>query len=196
MSLMRLLDELRVLASNGLKYADNHYDRERYERMLELVSEHYSDAVGLPVEEVRGRFSVELGHVTPKIGSDGAIFDDDGRLLLMQRTGCGTWCLPCGWIEPSESPEEAVVREVREETGLEVSSTRLVGLFHRMASIESGPHGVVSVLYLCEVDGGTLTCSSEGQDLRYWAVEDVPAWFAHHEILARAAKRAHEDKTE
>ena len=112
-------------------------------------------------------------------------------MLLMKRTGCGTWCLPYGWIEPSETPEEAVVREVREETGLRVSSARLVGLFPRMASDDSGPHGVVSVLYLCDVDGGTLTCSSEGLDLRYWNIDEVDDWFAHHDTLARAARDAY-----
>ena len=188
MDILQLLDEVRILASNGLEYADNEYDRERYTRLMELVAEYYGHVLDLPPKEVRDRFRRELGHVTPKVGSDGAIFNDSGHILLMQRVDNGTWCLPCGWIEPDETPSEAVSREVREETGLEVRPKKLVGLFPRQVGGTAGPHIVISVLYLCEVLGGTLACSFEGLGLRYWEIDDVPEWHAHHERLARAAK--------
>ena len=190
MDILRLLDEIRILAANGLKYADNEYDRVRYARLRDLVEEHYGEVLELPGAEVRERLRAELGHITPKVGGDGAIFNDSRRILLMRRADNGTWCLPCGWVDPDESPSETVVREVREETGLHVRAERLVGLFARPASVEAGPHGVVSVLFICEVESGTLSCSSEGLELRYWEIEDVPEWHAHHELLARAAWEA------
>jgi hypothetical protein len=147
MDALELLDEIRILASNGLKYAGNEYDRVRYARLLELVEEYYGQALDLPPSEVRERFRAELGHITPKVGSDGAIFDDAGRILLMRRVDTDTWCLPCGWMEPSESPSET---------------------------------------------GGTLACSPEGLELRYWEIEEVPEWYAHHERLARAARDAND----
>lgn len=61
-----LLDELRILATIGLRYADNPYNEQRYERILELVSEWYGRSVDLPATEVRERFAAELGYVTPK----------------------------------------------------------------------------------------------------------------------------------
>ena len=190
MDVLELLDEVRILASNGLKYADNEHDRGRYERLMDLVEEYYGRALDMPVQEVRARLRAELGHITPKVGGDGAIFDDSGRILLMRRADNGTWCLPCGWTEPGESPCETVAREVEEETGLTVRPTKLVGLFPRRPGGTTGPHGVISVLYLCAVEGGTLTCSPEGLELRYWELDDVPEWHAHHERLARAARDA------
>jgi ADP-ribose pyrophosphatase YjhB (NUDIX family) len=138
--------------------------------------------------EASERFRAELGHITPKVGSDAAIFDDSGRILLMLRADDRTWCLPCGWIEPGESPAEAASREVEEETGLLVHPTELVGLFPRPAGVRTSPHGVISVLYLCDVERGALRRSDEGLELRYWEVDDVPQWHAHHELLARAAQ--------
>jgi len=193
MDRLAFLDEIRVLAENGLKYAQNEYDERRYGRLLELATSGYGEVLGLPTEEVARRFAEELGHVTPKIGADGALFDEAGRILLMLRADEGTWCLPCGWIEPNETPWEAAAREVLEETGLAVEVTDLVGLFPRTAGPDAGPHGVVSVLYLCRVEDGTLTCSPEGRELRYWAIDDVPVWHAHHETLARAAARARDE---
>jgi len=190
MDILALLDEIRMLAANGLKYADNEYDRVRYARLMELAEEHYSQVFEVPAEDVRERFRAELGHITPKVGGDGAIFDDAGRILLMRRADNGTWCLPCGWVDPGEGPSDTVLREVEEETGLRVRLSKLVGVFARPASVEAGPHGVVSVLFLCEVEGGTLSCSSEGLELRYWEIEQVPEWHAHHGLMARAARDA------
>ena len=90
MNLAELLDELRILAKNGLHYTDDPYDEERYERLLELASEYYAEAVELPPDTVRERFADELGHVTPKVGGRAAIFDDDGRALLIKRSDDGT----------------------------------------------------------------------------------------------------------
>lgn len=190
MDILELLDEIRILASNGLQYANNEYDRARYARLMELAEKHYGAVLEMPGAEVRARFRAELGHITPKVGSDAAIFDDSGRILLMLRSDNRTWCLPCGWIEPGESPAEAIAREVEEETGLVVRPGKLVGLFPRPAGNRIGPHGVISILYICDVQRGTLTCSEEGIELRYWKMDDVPAWHAHHELLARAAQEA------
>lgn len=192
MDALELLDELRVLAANGLEYADNEYDRARYTRLMELVETHYETVLELPAPETRQRFRAELGHITPKVGSDGAIFDETGRLLLMQRAPEGTWCLPCGWMEPWESPRQTVVREVREETGLDVSPVELVDVFFRPAGREGAPHATVSILFLCDVTGGELRCSREGLDLRYRRIEDVENWFAHHRRMALAARSARE----
>ncbi|WP_224270868.1 NUDIX hydrolase N-terminal domain-containing protein [Haloprofundus salinisoli] len=187
MDLMRLLDELRVLSQNGLRYADNPYDEERYERILELTCRYYGEVLDLPSDDVRERFAAELGHVTPKVGAEAAVFDSAGRILLMRRADDGTWCLPCGWVDPNESPAEAAVRETREETGLDVSVTELVDVYHYAPSERFGPHGRVDVLYRCAVEGGSLERSHEGEALDYWEIADVPVWHKAHETYARAA---------
>jgi len=190
MDILPLLDELQILARNGLTYAQNPYDRERYARLLELASLYYGAALDLPPAEVRHRLAADLGHATPKVGADAAIFDHEGHLLLMQRADDGRWCLPCGWVEPHESPAEAAIREAREETGLEVRPVHLVEVFTRVPSALYGPHAVVAVVYLCEVTGGTLQGSHEGLDLRYWPIPAVPLWHADHERYAMAASTA------
>jgi len=189
MNILPLLDELRTIARNGLTYATNPYDRERYERLLELTSSSYGTILDLPSAEVRRQLQAELGYITPKVGADGAIFDDAGRILLGQRTDNGRWCLPCGWLDPNESPAEAVLREIQEETGLQAHIVQLVDVYTRRPSVDYGLYTMVAVLYLCEVEGGTLRASHEHHDVRYWAIEDVPNWHAQHRDLALTAQR-------
>lgn len=187
MNIFSLLDELRTIARNGLTFAQNPYDRERYERLLSLTEAGYAEALALPQPSVRDALARELGYITPKVGADAAIFDEQGRILLHQRADDRRWCLPCGWLEPNESPEQAVVRETWEETGLHVRPVELVGVFHRPPSPEWGVFSMVAICYLCEVTGGELTLSHEGLALAYWPVDKVPAWHGTHERYARAA---------
>jgi ADP-ribose pyrophosphatase YjhB (NUDIX family) len=89
-----------------------------------------------------------------------AIFDEAGRICLIQRADNGHWALPGGAIEDDETAAAAAVREVKEETGLEVKVVRLVGVCSnpRETAI-TYPDGTtriwVSVLFECAVVGGT-----------------------------------------
>jgi 8-oxo-dGTP pyrophosphatase MutT (NUDIX family) len=182
-----LLDELRTLAQNGLRYADDPYDEARYERLLALASEYYGEALDLPPASVRERFAEELGHVTPKVGGRAAIFDDEGRALLIERADDGTWSQPGGYTEPNETPAETALRETKEETGLEVEPVELVGVYPRRPG-EYGPHGLVGVVYLCEVVGGEFEPSRERVDIDYLPVEEVPEWHKDHRTSVADAR--------
>lgn len=187
MDILALLDELRAIARNGLQFASDPYDRERYERLMMLTTQTYSALLEVPDEIMRARLWNEVGYITPKVGADAAIFNENGEILLMERSDGSGWCLPCGWVEPNERPVEAVVREAREETGLEIEVKQLVGVFTRMPSAENGPHTTIAVVHLCEIIGGELTLSHEGSALRYWPIEEVQDWHATHKRYARAA---------
>lgn len=182
--LVGLLEELQTIARNGLNYTQNVYDRERYERLMAVTALQYEQLVG---RELGSWFSAEIGHITPKVGADAAIFNEQGEILLMERIDGSGWCLPCGWLEPNERPVDACIREAREETGLEVVATQLVGIFTRMPSAKHGPHTMVACVHLCEVVGGELTLSHEGRALRYWPIDAVPHWHATHKKFAQAA---------
>ena len=187
MDIFSLLDEIQTIARNGLNHDTPPYDRERYERLLKLAAQSYSELLDAPEAELRARFLDELGYITPKIGTDAAIFNERGEILLMERADGSGWCLPCGWVEPNEKPAEAVIREVREETGLDVKITRLVGVFTRKASARYGPHSMIAIVHLCEVTGGELTLSHEGSGLKYWPIDEVTDWHATQEKYARGS---------
>jgi ADP-ribose pyrophosphatase YjhB (NUDIX family) len=105
----------------------------------------------------------------------GAIVRDDaGRLLLIQRghdPDAGLWSLPGGRIEPGETDEQALVREMREETGLTVRPGPLVGAVSR-----PGPGGSVIDIrdYRATVTAGTLTAGDDAADARWVAPADLP----------------------
>ncbi len=185
--LLTLLEELQSIGRTGLNYSSDPYARAHYSRLLELAATHYGQALDLPAAEVRARLQGELGSITPKVGADAAIFDAEGRMLLVERADDRCWGLPAGWVDPNEAPPNTARREAREELGLEVEPVQLVDVMFRPASVAYGPHAVVSVVYLCEVRGGEITLSHEVLAARYWALDEVPVWHKDHQKFARAA---------
>jgi ADP-ribose pyrophosphatase YjhB (NUDIX family) len=184
-----LLDELRTIAHNGLTYTTNPYDRERYQKLLDLTIERYSEELNTPSGEVRKRLTAELGYVTPKVGSDAAIFDEQGRILLIKRADDGTYGLPGGWMDPNESPAETAAREVHEETGYFARALQLVGVFSEYPGVaQRRVHTWVSIVYLCEITGGEAQTSHETTQIGYWTIEDVPTWHNVHQQYALAAR--------
>lgn len=93
----------------------------------------------------------------------GIAHDPQGRLLLIRRANDpdrGMWSIPGGRIEPEETDTEAVVRELREETGLDVTPGTLVG------TLTYGPYEIYD--YACRVDGGVLQAGDDASDAQ-WA---------------------------
>jgi 8-oxo-dGTP pyrophosphatase MutT (NUDIX family) len=189
-----LLDEVQAIARSGLHYSENPFDRERYTKLLAAAQREYVARTALDSSAVRERFETEIGYVTAKVGADAAVFDDQDRILLVHRADDGKWGLIAGWVDPNESPERTVVRELAEEAGLQGRVDGLVGVFFREASAGEHPHGTVSIVYRCSIMGGRPTPQlHEVTEVAWRAIDDVPTgdWHHHHEHLARCALDAH-----
>lgn len=116
-------------------------------------------------------------------------FIQDGPKILLVRQAYGEWywSLPGGKMEPGESIDEAAVREVREETGLEVRVTRVVGLYS--VPVENG----LAVTFEAEVIGGTLQPANEIIECRYFPPDQLPEPVRAHLRERVADWRAHLD---
>lgn len=127
------------------------------------------------------------------------IYDAEGRLLVVQLHGRDLWGLPGGGIEPDETPEETVVREVREETGLEIRVDALANVFggpelhHTYVGGDQGAY--VMIAYRCTIIGGVARPDGdEVTELRYISRGDlenlsVPGW--GHIVMGDALRSSH-----
>jgi ADP-ribose pyrophosphatase YjhB (NUDIX family) len=120
--------ELAALAQNGLNYATDRYAVARYRRLQAMTAEILAMLTGGDAGEFRSALAAEGGHATPKVDVRGALFDDAGRVLLVQEKRDGRWTLPGGWADALDPPAQAVEREFAEEAGLTVRAVRLAAL--------------------------------------------------------------------
>jgi len=132
-------------------------------------------AISEYLRTLRSRVGTSL-LVVPSV--TGVVFDDDGRLLLVQHSNGGVWLLPGGAIDPDEAPQDAVVREVWEETGLHVEPVSLCAVLggpeYRVRYENGDETTYVMSLFECRRLGGVLRADlEETLDARYFAAADL-----------------------
>jgi ADP-ribose pyrophosphatase YjhB (NUDIX family) len=117
-----------------------------------------------------------------RTAASAAIFDAQGRILLHQRSDNNKWALPSGYIEIGETADQAVIREVKEETGYDISVTRLIGIYSepRHTTI-TYPEGdtvcYISILFECKIVGGTPTLNDESTAMDCFLHNELPQPF-------------------
>ena len=127
----------------------------------------------------------------------GCVFDTDGKVLLQRRGDSKKWGFPGGAIELGETPEMAAVREVKEETGLDVRVSGLIGIYTDgdMEYPNGDKAHSLCIVYSLEKIGGQLKCDDpETLELQYFELDEIPELFCkqHEEIKNDLQKRQNE----
>ena len=152
-TLLEQARELQALAQTGLMYCKDPFDRERYERIRAMAVDMLS---------------------TPKLDTRAAIFDEEGR-ILMTHENSGEWSLPGGWVDENQSIRSNAVKEVKEETGLDVRGERLIAVQdcanHNALTY---PYGVLKFFVLCSRAGGWFSANIETTEIRYFEEDRLP----------------------
>ncbi len=159
--LLRWSETLAGIARTALGFTDNLYERERFEEVLrvaadiraaadddvvhEALVEHWMGGVGRGIE----------GYVTPKVAVGAVVGNNAGEVLLVQRADSGVWLYPTGWADVGYSASEVAVKEVHEETGVEVEPVQLIALLDGLRlGFTRVP--LYSLVFHCRVVGGAV----------------------------------------
>ena len=119
----------------------------------------------------------------------GALILRDGKILFQRRTDNGKWGLIGGLVEMNETYAEAALREIREETGLEVRLDSFLGIFHNHDMVWSNGDAahVISAIYTASIVSGEPRIDEESYELRFFAPEEIPELFAEDHVAALEA---------
>ena len=124
----------------------------------------------------------ETVFVDPKVAV-AVVASDGGRILMVKRAidpMMGRWSLPAGYVDRGEEVEEAAVREVREETGVEVRLDSLLGVYSRQGA------PVILVVYAATITAGVATPGEEAQDVGLFNVDEMPEMpFPHDDQIMK-----------
>ncbi|WNJ80912.1 NUDIX hydrolase [Cedecea neteri] len=164
--------KLNAIAQNGLTYAKDVFDKERYEALRDIAEDLLHSRFNIDSETLNP--VSESGYATPKTDVRAFVIRD-GKVLMVKEAEDGKWSLPGGWADVGDTPSAAVCREVREETGLEVKVTKLLGVWDRnLHGHPPLPWHVYKLIFLCEETGGNLALSHESTDIGFFAINDLP----------------------
>jgi len=158
---LRWAETLSAIARTGLGFTQSLYEQERFEEVLKVAA----DIRAAAVEEVIAEALYEewltsvgqgvAGYVTPKVAVAAIVGNDQGEILLTQRADSGIWLYPVGWADVGYSPSEIAVKEVYEETGIEVEPVALISVLDGLR-LGFAHIPMYSILFHCRMLGGEL----------------------------------------
>lgn len=121
------------------------------------------------------------------ISVDAVIIKNSGILLIKRGSQPykGFWGTPGGYVDWDESAEDAVRREVKEETGLDVARTQLVGVY---SDPTRHPKQTINIVYMAEVTDGTAIPSDDATEAKWFSISELPdeLAFDHKQNIADA----------
>ena len=188
--LVRWGEALSAIARTGLGFTESLYERERFEEILHVAGEIRAtaattlardgqptvagDAGGFVQEWLKGVGAGVAGYVTPKIAIGAVVGNENGEILLVQRGDSGVWLYPTGWADVGYSAAEVAVKEVREETGIEVEAVRLIMVLDGLRiGITQIP--LYSLVFQLRPVGGELRAHPlECRDVGWFAEDALP----------------------
>ena len=184
-TLLRWAESLAGVARTGLGFTQSQYERERFEEILKIAGDikmterdgdvGVGDASGYVTEWMREVGHGVAGYQTPKVAVGAAVTNDRGELLLIQRADSGFWLYPTGWCDVGYSAPEVVVKEVLEETGIEVEPVRLIGVLDGMR-LGASRIPLYSLLFFCRAIGGSLNIHPlECTDAGWFSRDNLPS---------------------
>jgi len=178
--LVRWAEALSGIARTGLGFTESLYERERFEEVLKVAGDirvaagAEAEAEVLVEEWLAAVGDGVAGYVTPKVAVGAIVGNDKHELLLVQRADSGVWLYPTGWADVGYSASEVVVKEVLEETGIEVEPVQIVAVLDGLR-LGFTRIPLYSLVFHCRVVGGELKAHPlEVSDVGWFAEDALP----------------------
>lgn len=129
--LLLLAKRVQAVAENGLHYAENDYDRDRYNDLSEVAARMISLISHKPLGTIQVQTSERNGYRTPKVDVRSVIFNDRHEILMVKERVDSCWSLPGGWCDVGFTPSEVAVKEAFEEAHIRVKANRVLAVFDK-----------------------------------------------------------------
>ena len=169
--------QLQAIASTGVHFADDPYDRERYEEVAHIAQQMLSALGNVPIEKIEGLVTdFAKGYATPRIDVRGAVIQDD-RILLVREKADGLWSLPGGYADVGLSAAENVAKEISEEANIQVAVKSLYSVRHKAKHpYTEDPRDFYKFFFLCEqTDDADPTPGLETGNVGFFNQYELPA---------------------
>jgi ADP-ribose pyrophosphatase YjhB (NUDIX family) len=173
--LMRDIIRLKSIADLGLLYHNNDFDKERYEELREISLRMLSIFSNQSMDELNTLLPVAKDYPTVKVDIRALILSPDKKVLLVKESMDGKWSLPGGWADVGYSAKETIIKEIKEETGLDAEVKYLLAVFDKHKHLHPPePHYVFKLLFYCEAISTELQKGFDVLDVGYFNIDELP----------------------
>ncbi|NHF58793.1 NUDIX hydrolase [Flavobacteriaceae bacterium TP-CH-4] len=172
---LELIKRIKALADTGLIYAENGYDRERYEELMNISLQLMAHTADRPLAVLKDFFMPANDYPTVKVDVRGFVLNEADEILMAKESVDGKWAIPGGWADVGDSPSEAVVKEIYEETGLTTKVVRLLAVYDKKCHPHPPqPFYIYKLNFLCKITGGKLRHGFDMQGAAFFRLDTLP----------------------
>jgi ADP-ribose pyrophosphatase YjhB (NUDIX family) len=166
--------EVQQLAQTGNAFAVTNYEKDRYKRLSEIVTEIIEHHTQLDKEAVQKVLMEQPGYATPKVDVRSVVIKEN-KILLVQESTDNCWAMPGGWADVGDYPSQVAIRETKEESGYDVKPIKIIGVFdaNRTGRRLEFFHAF-KIIFLCELIGGEAKTSDETLDVKFFSFNELP----------------------
>jgi len=170
-----LIKRIKALADTGLVYAKDEYDRERYKELKEISLQLMAQVSGRSLNVLQDFYLPEKDYPTVKVDVRGLILNEKDEILMTKESIDGKWTIPGGWADIGDTPSEAIIKEIKEETGFEAETLRLLAVYDKSRHPHPPqPFYVYKLNFLCRITGGKLQSGFDIQDVDFFPLDKLP----------------------
>jgi len=171
---MKWAEKLQSIAQAGLAYSTDKYDIERFEEIRNLSVEILKNYSDLEIHKIKEIFAGETGYQTPKVDVRAVVFKED-KILLVREKAIKKWCMPGGWADTGLSIKENLIKESKEEAGIDVEPVRIIALMDRNRhNYPRIPLSIYKVFVECKYLSGEFIDNIETEAADYFSLNNLP----------------------
>ncbi len=167
--------EIQAIGQIGLAYTKNVFDIERFERLREIACEMMALKTGQSLDVIKDSFAFDKGYACPKVDTRAAVFNAEGKILMVREAMSGKWDLPGGWCDENETIVSNTLKELREEACMIGLPKKLIAVLDRNRhNIPKYSYGVLKVFIECLPGEHHFSATDETLDCKYFAFDEIP----------------------
>ncbi len=166
--------KLQAIAQAGLAYSKDEYDIERFKQIREISVDILNNYTDMEQERIEDLFKEETGYPTPKIDVRAAIFKNN-KILLVKEKIDGLWSLPGGWADSDSSLKENLIKEAKEEAGVNIIPKKIIAILDRKRHNPFPmPFGVYKIFVECSYINMDFKANIETSNADFFPENNLP----------------------
>ena len=169
------IKRLKAIADTGLIYAEVPYDIERYEELKDISLKLMAHLADVSFSKLDSFFLPQLDYPTPKVDVRGFILNEKDEILMAQESVDSKWTIPGGWADIGNTPKEVVLKEIKEETGIDAEVVRLLAIYDKQRHKHPAePYYIYKIIFFCNALGGKLEPGFDMKGAKYFPLDALP----------------------
>lgn len=170
-----IIKRIKAIADMGLVYVDDPYDKERYEELREISLKLMAHQADVPFSKIDSFFIPQLDYPTPKVDVRGFVLNDKNEILMAKESVDNKWTIPGGWADIGNTPKEVVIKEIKEETGIDAEVVRLLAIYDKQRHKHPAePYYIYKLMFFCKATGGELQPGFDMRGADYFPLHNLP----------------------